>query len=117
MPENNSESENSNSSRRIRDAAREEALATQLAAGSERFKMTEEEKDDAFRCVRRLNYAYPKASKTQFSISKKDSILELVVANTTGKFWAECWLNLRLVITALRIRTSATQCLMFRNKG
>lgn len=54
MPENNSEGENSKSSRRIRDTAREEALAAQFAADRERFKMTEEEKDEVFRGVRRL---------------------------------------------------------------
>ncbi len=56
MPEPNHDSQPSKSkpNKKVRDTASEEAIAAQFAADRERFKMTEEEKDDAFRCVRRL---------------------------------------------------------------
>lgn len=58
MPEPNHENHPSKSkpksSKKDRDAVSEEALAAKFAADKERFKMTEDEKDEVFRNVRRL---------------------------------------------------------------
>lgn len=54
MSEPNPEGRSFNSTNKDNDIASQEALAARFAEDKERFKMTEEEKDEAFRCVRRL---------------------------------------------------------------
>lgn len=54
MLDPNPESQSLESTKKVIDSASEEELAAKFAVDRERYKMTEEEKDELFRCVRRL---------------------------------------------------------------